>query len=220
MAEPDSPADRMFYDANDWHFPGGLNFDGEIKLNSDVIAPVGDELVTARLDTGQATIPRSNSFSAITPASGDLTLVYCRPYRSFPVVSQKLWSTTTPAGATPTLVKYALFSVAANGDLTRIAVTANDTALLSVANTGYPKAYLAPANVVAGLVYAVGMLIVTAAAVPTIPSTNGVNVHAQIMLQGPRLCGKIPAQADIAASYTNAQVAGLERRMYAELLAA
>lgn len=219
MSEPDTPQDKMFFAREQWHFPSGLDIDGELTLNGGPIA--GGELISSPLDTGITTIPRTTAFSNIAAATQLLELCYFRASKNMPAVTHKMWSSATAAAATPTLVKYALFSVAANGDLTRIAITANDTALFSAINTAYPKAYITPTNLVAGLIYAAAFLIVTAGAAPTLPASNGQTIQGSILQAAPRLAGAVSAQADIAASYTAAQVNTLEpRRMYAEILAA
>lgn len=67
---------------------------------------------------------------------------------------------------TPTLCQIGLYSVAGNGDLTRIAVTANDTALWNADNTRFTKSWTASASIVAGSRYAVGLVAASSVALP------------------------------------------------------
>lgn len=182
-----------------------------------------DDFTGSLLTSGFVNQPRGLAISSHQVlGSGGVYLTYFRAPRSLTVANIKMVSGTTAAGATPSLVKYGLFSVAANGDITRIGITASDTAIFAAASTAYTRALLATADVVAGNVYASAMLTVTAAAAPSVISTPGVSAGSSGALAAvaPRLNGIVLAQADIAASYTAAQVTNATPRYYAELLPA
>lgn len=150
-------------------------------------------------------------------ASGSMALSYFKVPRVFTAANMAYYTTATAAGATPSLIKYALFSVAANGDLTRIAVTASDTALFAAGNTRYSKALSVAVGLVPGQLYASGLLLVTAAALPTLLTPNALSPTSTALSQAPRLCGIVAAQTDILTGYTAAQVTNNGSRHFAEI---
>ncbi len=122
------------------------------------------------------------------------------------------YTSTTAAGATPTLVRYGLYEANASGDLTLRASTANDTALLAAADTRYFKAFSASWQIKAGRRYAISILVVTAAAAPTLLGLPAVAAGfdagvAAIFSQDPKRSSNFAAQTDLVASVTNAQAA-------------
>lgn len=113
---------------------------------------------------------------------------------------------TTAAGATPSLIRYGLYSVDASSQgLTLIASTTSDLTLLAAINTRYPKNWDTPAQLVAGQRYAVSILVVTAAAVPNFPSTTALVgvLHTLLPITGATVAG----QADLPATVTSAAAA-------------
>lgn len=96
-----------------------------------------------------------------------------------------------------TLVKFAIFSVAGDGTLTCIGVTANDTAMLVTPNTEYTKATTASYAVTAGQRYAFGVLVVTAGTAPTV--CGGVIAPGTAAGRAPQLAGIITGQSDMPA---------------------
>lgn len=122
----------------------------------------------------------------------------------------------TAAGATPTLVRYGLYTVAANGDITLVASTANDTAIFVAANTEYSKALSSPYARIFGQRYAIGILVVTAAATPTVAGTG--TTASATMARAPRLCAIVTSQADLPSSVASASIANSSAFCYAALL--
>lgn len=169
------------------------------------------------LDAGETTMPRRmvTSTSAST-GNQNLRFAYFTAVRSATISQIAATTGGTAAGATPTLVKYAVFSVAANGDLTRVGVTASDTTMLAVASTTYAKALTSSFDTVAGQRYAAGILVVTGATAPTLLGHTALT--APLAVRAPRLAGFVAAQADIAASYTAAQITDSGNIPYLELL--
>lgn len=121
-----------------------------------------------------------------------------------------VWSGTTPAGATPTLIRIGLWTANDAGALLAlVAATPNDTALLSVANTEYTKAFSGGAAArVRGQRYGFGVLVVTGA---TAPQLSGAVFGAQgaIMGRAPMACGTLSGLTDLPA--TGSPAAGLNR---------
>jgi len=101
------------------------------------------------------------------------------------------------AGATPTLSRIGVYSVAANGDIALIHSTANNTALWT-ATTGVDQALTASWSKVQGTRYAIGALCVTGASSATVAGATSSNSGLQSI--APRICGSVASQADLPAS--------------------
>jgi hypothetical protein len=71
------------------------------------------------------------------------------------------------AGATPTLVEWALFTVDGSGDLARVAVTPSNTALFANSYTKYSESFSAGCVMVPGQRYTLGLLVVSSQTMPT-----------------------------------------------------
>lgn len=199
--------------------------DPDTRANSTAVAISAGEFSGANLDyfrdnaltAGEALMPRDVASSAVTMSSGNLRLAYFTARKSEVVTTLRVTTNSTAAGATPTLVRYGLYTVAANGDITLVASTANDTTLFAAANTAYPKALSAAYTKRAGVRYAIGVLVVTGAAAPTIVGENYGGSGADWAL-APRLSGIVGGQADLPASVVAASVADTTARPQAILL--
>lgn len=157
------------------------------------------------LNSGQESMLRREAWSdSIASASGNLRLGYFTARKTFTMTALRMMTGSTAAGATPTLVKLAAFSVAGNGDLTRIAVTTSDTTLFAGSYSVYTRNTIASASITRGTRYAVGALVVTGATAPTLRGYDGVSGTEAAL--APRLVGVVTGLTDIASSYTNAQV--------------
>jgi hypothetical protein len=144
----------------------------------------------------------------LQPSSGSLLLSYFTARLTETVTTLTVNTAATAAAATPTLCRMAVFSVAANGDLTQVGITPNDTTLFAAAGTAYPKNLSASFVKIAGQRYALAMLIVTAAASPSFigmqwNATAGVGAW---ILAAPTIVGRVTSQTDILSSYTSNQV--------------
>lgn len=170
-----------------------------------------------RLDSGQATLaPTVMTSGALSMASQTLRLGYFDAFRNEGISQARVLCGGTAAGATPTLVRYGLYTVADNGDLTLVASTPNDTTLLATINTGYSKALSTPYRLLVGQRYAGAVLVVTGAAAPTIGgSILGVAVDS---LGPPPICGVVSGQADLPASIVAASIAVTSSRPYIAFL--
>jgi hypothetical protein len=110
--------------------------------------------------SSQALVSQSMQLSYLTPAAA-LTVGYLMTFCS-----------TGASGGS--VVRFGLYSVAANGDITLVARTANDTTLLNTTSTTYVKAldttggFPATYTMVAGQRYALAVLVVGAT-----PSVRG-----------------------------------------------
>lgn len=163
----------------------------------------GGSLVTS----GVESIPREIAVANASVTSQVLRLTFFTCRKTFTAANLSAISGGTAAGATPTLVRYGLYTVAANGDITLVASTTNDTGIFAATNTQYTRAITGPSGItsyamVAGQRYAFGVLLVTAAALPTTVGWGPPNgVVANI---APRIGSAVTGQADLPASVLNA----------------
>lgn len=182
-----------------------------VDNTSDVNKPVSTAQAAALggmlsvVDNGQETIPRMFAVNNITQNSQTFRLTYFTARKSEAAANVVVTTTGTPAGATPTLIRFGLYSVAGNGDLTLVASTPNDTTLLAVANTEYSKALSAPFALTAGNRYAFGALVVTAATAPTVAGFAQAG-SAAMTARAPRMGGFMAAQTDLPASVASGSV--------------
>jgi hypothetical protein len=176
-------------------------------------------LETQGLTTGEATIPRHlvQSTSAAT-STGNMRLTYFTARKSESITQVRMWCGGTAAAATPTLIRIGLYTVAANGDITLAASTDSDTALFAATNTSYTKALAAPLGKVAGQRYAVGLLVVTAGAAPTVYGHAIWGAATAEPAAAPRISGSVGSQSDLPASVVSASVAVNGQMHYAVLL--
>ena len=172
------------------------------------------------LGAGTTTLSRqygATNTNVAVGASGTLRLTYFVAPRSETISQLAIIVGTVPAGATPTLAQIAVFSVAVNGDLTRVGVTANDTTMFAVASTRVARPLTASYNAVGGTAYAFGPLIVTAAAMPSFLGVS-LNQNTAQAFASPRISAQIAGQATMPLSILNASLAASNALMFGEIL--
>lgn len=136
-------------------------------------------------------------------SSGQLKLTCFTARKTEPITQIMAVTGTTAAGATPTLCRYGVYQLDANDNGTLVASTPNDTTLWAAAATSYAKALSSTWSKVAGQRYALGLVIVTAAATPTFGSAGAdiaPGMRAE-MAATPRLSTALPGQTDLPASF-------------------
>lgn len=176
---------------------------------------VGDTWLASGNETMNREFITSN---AVPSTSQALRLAYFTARSSFTATQIKMFSGATAAGATPTLCQAGIYSIAANGDGTLVASIASDTTLFAGATLSYTRALLASLGIVAGSTYAVGLLVVTAAAAPSYLGQAPTGMAANENLLSPRVAGSITGQATMPASFLNASVGISGGRPYAVVL--
>lgn len=129
------------------------------------------------LDSGGfTTIDRAAATVSTTMSTQTLRVAIFDCPRDMTVGSIGTYVAATGAGATPTLIRFGIWAATAAGALTSLlGSTANDTTLLPTANTRYTKALQANVTMTRGTLYAAGLLVVTGATAPTIPSSTNVS---------------------------------------------
>lgn len=156
---------------------------------------------------GETTLPREAVASGQSSSSQQLRLTYFTAQSSGPITQIRTGTAATAAAATPTLIQFGIYSVAANGDLALLNSTANDTTLFAATQTIYTKALSSTFNKVAGTRYAVGLLIVSAATMPLILAGPSVSaMQSELTGVAPRLAGVVASQALLPSSVANASI--------------
>jgi hypothetical protein len=190
---------------------------GAVAFSTTAKGVIWDERPPGEFSTGQAVVPRELIQSSKAMSSGAVFLSFFTAIRADVIGKIRTYTDTTAAGATPTLVRLGLYEVSALGDLTLVASTANDTTLYAAASTVYEKALSASYTLRKGQRYAVGIIVVTAATVPTLAATNSSVLTAELA-KTPRINGVLSGQADLPASILAANIGATAQRVYSAII--
>jgi hypothetical protein len=149
--------------------------------------------------------------------------VYFTAKRTEAITQIRCWTGATAAAATPTDIRLGVYSEnAATGDLTQVAVTANDTTLLAAATTAYTKAFVSGFTKTAGVRYFVGLRVTSAAAMPTMTqggATSSAGIEDTILATLPRQVAQFAAVAGaLPTPVTAASLATSRRAPFFQLL--
>jgi hypothetical protein len=126
-----------------------------------------------------------------------------------------LYTGTTAAAATPTLVRIGIYFLDALGNATLVGSTPTDTTLFSATNTQYAKALTSSFTKTAGNRYFIGILVVSGAATPNFvgfvgaASTQADSIFAVL----PALSYQLSGQTDLPASIATASLTNGTRNM-------
>lgn len=177
------------------------------------------DLITAEsVTTGQETFSRRliNSTGITSGASGRASLSYFTARKSETVTQFRMMSGTTAAVGT-TLARVGLYTVAANGTLTLVASSANDTTLFDGTFGTETIPLSAPYTVLAGQRYALCVLVLATTMPTLVGSSIAFGGEATVP---PRLGGTLSGQTDLPASITDASLSATnaDRLPYAVLL--
>jgi len=188
-------------------------------MGSSGAFPQAAYLTANLVTTGEETFPRDllSSSSAVAPISQSLRLTYFTARKTESTTQVRMYSGGTAAAATPSLCRIGLWSVAANGDLTLVASTANDTTLFAGTVTAYTRSWSAPYAKVAGQRYAIGALVVSATTMPTFGGSQ-VTYSAEGGSVAPVMGAVINSQADLPSSVAVGSLAASGQRLYAVIL--
>lgn len=164
------------------------------------------------LPNGDLAFPREIAILDTPYNTGWLALSFVTATRTRQISKLLAWTGLTAAAATPTLCKMALFSADASNNLTLISATANDPTLFTTISTAYTPALLTPSTVSRGSRYAIGLLVVSAAATPSFvgagaPTTQGAVIGDAL----PELWSVVLAQTDIPATVPVSHLAAIGR---------
>jgi hypothetical protein len=195
---------------------------GQIKRYGDTWNIQATTIVPQNVlgDGGEATFDPRQATSAVTLANQRMQLTYFTAALTETCTQAVVNTSTTAAGATPTLVRIGVYSVAANGDLTLIASTPNDTTLLATASTKYAKAFSASFVKTQGQRYAVALLVVSAAAMPSIMGNGAMGGTGLSMLRTGvgRRQARVASQTDLPSTVANASCSLDGNSLYLEVM--
>lgn len=162
------------------------------------------------------TMPRQLVQSTVAGmASQSLRLTGFTADKSLTANNVATLSGITAAAATPTVCRIGVYSVSVTNDCTLIGSTANDTTLWAAAATRYIKALSAPTSIVQGQRYAVGILVVTAAAMPNFYGSS--SIPGAESLIAPFVSAALASQSDLPSTIAGTSLAASGTGIYARL---
>lgn len=170
---------------------------------------------TSAVSAGDTTVPRNAPLVDTVPTvSGTLLLSYFTASRSEEINRVAVVVGDTGAGATPTLVRLGLYSVdASTGALTLVTSASSDTGALDTSATVISWQVTAY-DVVAEQRYAVGLLVVTGAATPTMVGVVS-DLPGSELAVAPRMTATVSGQTDLPASIETASLGDTSLQLYA-----
>lgn len=173
--------------------------DGEIRQGDGTAPPSEVKRVYGEsLDDGQMVIPRLIANGSVSMTSGTvvLTAFVADKTEAITKISASTWSTA--AGATPTLCKMGIYSLAANGDATLVASTASDTSLFNSTFGWFQRSLTSTWNKQEGQRYAAATLVTSGATMPTMHGIS--NLQGTDIAFLPFLAMSRTGQTDLPAS--------------------
>lgn len=171
------------------------------------------------LTSGEEVFSRdSATANSAASSTQNLRLTYFTARKAETTTQVRVLTGNTAAAATPTLCRVGLYSIAANGDGTLVASIASDTTLFAATNTAYTRSWSSSYAKVAGQRYALGILVVTAAAAPTFTSSVLATATSTEAAFDPRLSGTIISQTDLPSTFTSGSVTASSNRYYGAIL--
>lgn len=170
------------------------------------------------LVTGEEVFDREFlSSSALALTSGQIRFTYFTARKSETINNIRFICGSTAAGATPTLTQLGIYSIASNGAGTLVGSTDPlDLTLFNVANAVVSKALIAPMVKNSGQRYALGVLVISGAAMPTMVG-HGLSIATEPAIAS-RMTGAFSGQASLPASFADASLVTSGNRPYAALL--
>lgn len=169
------------------------------------------------ISSGEEAFNRFFISGAVSSPSQRLRITFTRARKTEPITKLRTITSSTAAGATPTLCRVGVYSIdetTLNGTL--ITGCVNDTTLWAAANTEYVSTLQSAWNKVAGALYAEASICVTAAAAPTFAGFSGQSGAAAACLRGTPLCAFLDTQPDLPASFTYASLVSSANAVYFE----
>lgn len=171
------------------------------------------------LAVGESTIPRTSVVGGFAPVSGTLRFTYFTATKSEAITQIRVPAFVAASGTAPTLIRFGVWSEdPSTGNLTLVASTANDTALLTSTSTPSTKAFQAPWNKVKGQRYAWAPLVVSAGTMPQFCIMAVALATSGETGVAPRIGAQMTGQADLPASLTAGSLGQSGQLLYAALL--
>lgn len=193
-----------------WVRSGGSWIQPAVSGQYDLSLQTSGEEVISRL----LLPPAGGATFSTSWTSGELRGTQFTARKSETVTQVRVMTGGTAAAATPSLCKIGVYSVAADGTHTLLASTASDTTLFAAANTGYTRTLTASFAKVQGQRYAVCVLVVSAAAMPSFVGMQ----NSTEWTVAPSLATRVTGQADVPSSVAPGSLLSNAAPIYAVLL--
>lgn len=154
----------------------------------------------------------------VTIATGVLQLSYFTARKTEVTTQARVVTGGTAAAATPTICRFGLYSIAANGDGALVASIVNDTTLFAATSTAYTRSWSSSYTKLAGQRYALGLIVVSGVAVPSFMGVllgTGPSTESSI---APRITSRLTAQTDLPSTFTDASLLSTATNIYGAVL--
>jgi hypothetical protein len=201
--------------------PGANAFTSAFQLTNlcDVIRGLTTPTTSSdpALRGGESTISRAETTSSLVLTNRVLQLAFFTATKTEACTRVRLNTGNVAAGATPTLCRVGVYVVNADNSLSLVASSPNDRLLFKSANTAFTKVFSAPFIKCAGLRYAIGVLVVTPARLPTLAGANFSGASAEVT-QMPRLAAQVAGQGNLPATISAAALTASRLIPYAVVL--
>lgn len=170
------------------------------------------------LASGEETFSRElfTTASAVTLTTQVVRMAFFTARKTEVTTQVRTFTGTTAAAATPTLCRIGLYLFDGSGNASLVAATANDTTLWSATSTAYTRSWATAYTKVAGQRYALGLLCISSAAVPTIGGTA--IAQAAEAAQAPAVAGIANGTTDLPSSIAAGGFTATGVRPYAAIL--
>ena len=166
----------------------------------------------------QATMDRNSvSSNSVGTSSGTLRLAYFTADRALVATKVRVNTGSAAAAATPTLCRIGVYRENADGSLTLLQSTANDTGLWAAIGSRYTRDLLGSVTLAQGARYAIGILIVTGGTTPNFTGQSA--LHADEINEAPRTAGVASSFTDLPSSVAAGSIAGTTSHVYGVLVA-
>lgn len=179
--------------------------------------PAALNALAADIPTVGEVIPRREFLvnNTVAPTTGTMALAYFTAARTETINTLTVWSGATAASATPTLIRFGIYSIDGSGNGTLVASTANDTTLLAATNTVYAKALSGSWSKQVNTRYATAVLVVSGVGMPSYHgqqfiSSAPTSVYTLIT---PPIQARVLSQADLPPTFTAAAAVGFQARI-------
>jgi hypothetical protein len=168
--------------------------------------------------TGLETTPRNLTTYYPGTSTSVIFLAFCTARAAATVTKAVTLSGTTAAGATPTSCRVGVYEIDGSGGGTLVASTANTTSLWASTFTKYETALSSSLTLKAGQRYAMGIVIATGAALPTLYGTDTVAGDVGSAYAPRTHAGLSPASGDLPASFVSGDLFASTRTHYVALV--
>jgi hypothetical protein len=160
---------------------------------------------------GEETQPRRSGNGQLTIVSGTLYLSFFTSRKAETKTRIAAFSNATAAAATPTYAAMGIYSLGATGTLTLLGQSASDTTLLNTTFAVNERTLTSSVTTVVGQRYAFGLLVVSAAAMPSVYATTSFALNYS---SPPFIGASVTGQSSLPASIASGAYAAANNQVY------